>query len=317
MFKHTASLVTAIVAALTLLTPAEAGMIHHRRQVGNPSYANDPLSQTASLNFTSFVLPIKKTEAQKLVGNRNLLTPQGLPMGYLKEDEHPYVVTFGQLYDIRQAVLQIKELQLAQGLIPFVDATGDGKTPYNFGHISVQDQPVPVLAGNLQQQTALQQANFNPPDAPWRDIGDHRYALDINQGLQTLPNVPAIAGSTSPLGAPLPNIPTASAVWGPLSKGHSGGEKSVSTKFFKGVAMAPYIQTYNGLCSKTKMDYDNLYSQEFKVKGQVSTYPPFTDLAEKFNDVYGYHAVTGWDNEFGPGKPCEQYKAFAAGVKYQ
>ena len=91
--------------------------------------------------------------------------------------------------------------------------------------------------------------------------------MDINQGVPQQGNV---------LGAPVPNVPSFTGVWnvvsGPSSSGSgSGGGSAVSDTFFKGVAQSPYIHTYNGLCSRTKMDFSQNFAQPFFVKGDLQS----------------------------------------------
>lgn len=189
-------------------------------------------------------------------------------------------------------------------LIPFVDATGDGQTPFTFNRVALQDQLVPVLAGSLQQLTNIQLANFNPAKDAFRVIDDHdgQYAYDVNQGLPKETNV---------LGLPVPNLPSLTAVWNVVDN------PQISEAFYKGVAQAPYIHTYNGLCSRTKLDFDQSFAQEFFVEGDIQTYPPVTPSYVSSRNVQGAHVVAGWNNEFGPGKPCESYKDFAQSIKYE
>lgn len=80
------------------------------RQAPNPSYPNDPFSQTASYNLTAFLLPIKKNIASQLVGGRQLLDVVGLSNTTLQPDEHPLVFVTGLLFDIRQGPLNIQQL---------------------------------------------------------------------------------------------------------------------------------------------------------------------------------------------------------------
>lgn len=88
------------------------------RQAPNTWYSKDPLGQTASYNFTAFVLPLKKEVAAGLVGGteRDLLP---LPVkelgleGVVGEGEHALVCMSGLLFDIRQAVLSIERLQVS------------------------------------------------------------------------------------------------------------------------------------------------------------------------------------------------------------
>lgn len=96
--------------ATTLCAASPARLV--QRQAPNTGFAGDPLSQTASLNMTSFVIPLKKDAVQKMVGHRALLPVKGLPQGYLKDDEHPLVLSVGKLNDIRQIIVQIQELQV-------------------------------------------------------------------------------------------------------------------------------------------------------------------------------------------------------------
>lgn len=67
------------------------------RQAPNTLYQGDPASQTASLNFTSFVFGIKRHDAEKLAGGHKILPAQGLPQGYIKDDEVPVVFLGGFL----------------------------------------------------------------------------------------------------------------------------------------------------------------------------------------------------------------------------
>lgn len=81
-----------------------------RRQAPNPTYQNDPFNQTASYNLTTFVFKVDKQSVYKMIGDHKLLTPKGLPDGWVGPDEHPVVLMTGLLYDIRQAILNIKQL---------------------------------------------------------------------------------------------------------------------------------------------------------------------------------------------------------------
>lgn len=107
------SLVRTLLLSLAF-TSVAFGAALDSRQAPNTGYNGDPISQTASLNQTSFVVPIKKTMASQIVGNRKLLPVKGLPNGYLKSDEHPLVISVGKLYDIRQIVVQIQQLQVRE-----------------------------------------------------------------------------------------------------------------------------------------------------------------------------------------------------------
>lgn len=86
--------------------------------------------------------------------------------------------------------------------------------------------------------------------------------MDINQGVPQQGNV---------AGAPVPNVPSFTGVWnvvkGPSGSGGSGS--AVSDTFFKGVAQSPYVHTYNGLCSRTKMDFSQNFAEPFYVKGDL------------------------------------------------
>lgn len=187
--------------------------------------------------------------------------------------------------------------------IPFVDELNDGQTPFTFNLINFQDQLVPVIAGALQQSINLQPANFNPADKAWRALDANLFAQDINQGLPKETNI---------LGAPVPGRPGITAVWSAVD-GHTA---RIGEQFFKGAMSAPYIHTYSGLCSKTTYDYDQAFAQPFFVKGDVTAYPPALPDATQLKGVSGFHIATGWDNEFGIGHQCKDYKDFAASIKY-
>lgn len=108
------SLITLVLLAIAYAGTASARPLSPR-QAPNPSYVHHPFSQTASYNLTAFMLPIKKNVASHLSGGRKLLTPQGIPEGMLKSDEHPVLYVTGLLYDIRQGPLQIQQLQVSAG----------------------------------------------------------------------------------------------------------------------------------------------------------------------------------------------------------
>ncbi|CAO1621719.1 unnamed protein product [Sympodiomycopsis kandeliae] len=294
------TLLTLLAFALTTIVASPFNLLA-QRQAPNPSFYHDPFSQTASYNLTVFVLKIDKGSAQKLARGRKLLPVQGLPAGYLGEDEHPIIFLTGLLYDIRQIILNIKQLFAANIMVPFVDGSEDGETPFVFNSLIVQDQIVPVIAGALQQSINLQVANFHPHDKAWKNLDNDLYSQNIDQGLDV-----------NLLGIPLPNTPLINAVWKPVD----AKDAKVSSQFLKGVIDAPYIHTYSGLCSKTTYDYGQIFAQPFFVEGDIEIFPPGIPQYKKFRNVAGYHVATGWDNEFGPGKKCEEYRDFAKSVMY-
>lgn len=101
-------------ASTSTAAPANGANVS-ARQAPNPDYDKDPINQTASYNVTSFLLPIKKDTAAGMVDGLDLLDiPRGaLPDGYLKEDEHVLLCMSGLLYDIKQLVVEIQQLQVS------------------------------------------------------------------------------------------------------------------------------------------------------------------------------------------------------------
>ncbi|PWN20167.1 hypothetical protein BCV69DRAFT_283708, partial [Microstroma glucosiphilum] len=207
----------------------------------------------------------------------------------------------GLLFDIRQAVLNIERLQSANCYLPFYDATHDGRTPYTFDVINLQDKLIPVLAGSLQQSIKLLQANFNPKTDAYRAIGSQARGVDVSLGLE---------GSNA-LGLPVPNTPAMSLLW--------TGDKAQDdvSKFVQGALTAPYVHTYSRLCSRTFWKFDEVFADAENVRGDVQLFPPATPSHLEFKGVAGYKATAAWDNQFGPGQTCASLRVEAAAVHYQ
>lgn len=98
------------------------------------------------------VIPIPKALAQRLAGGRSLLTPTGLPAGFLKADEHLLVINDQYQTDIRQNFLvdlRVDSLPTLTASIPFVDAAKDNKTAFSYNVGSWVPQLLPSLVATL------------------------------------------------------------------------------------------------------------------------------------------------------------------------
>lgn len=141
------------------------------------------------------LLPVKKEVAQKLAGGRELLTPTGLPDGYLKDDEHLLVVTSAYMSDIRMLDLRVDRLLSTSVQVPFVDQLKDGKTAFRLNAYIFMDTLIPPLVGSLTQGFVIIPSTFDPADAPYRSVGDGEYATAVFTGLDNqIPVVSRQAG---------------------------------------------------------------------------------------------------------------------------
>ena len=73
-------------------------------------------------NKTDFLLPISKTDAQKLAGKYALLKPTGLPKDFLSEDQHLLYVSAGYQYDIRMLGLRVDQLSVSTMSSKWIDS---------------------------------------------------------------------------------------------------------------------------------------------------------------------------------------------------
>lgn len=145
--------------------------------------------------------------------------------------------------------------QHGQLFLPFVDASDDGSTPFTRLATIYQSQPVPVLAGTLQQGVTLIVANFDPRDAAYKAIGGNQYSIGIDVGIN----------NDGLLGLPLPDGPVFSAHW------HKVGKPVVDPDFFKGVMQAPYQHTYYNTCSQSKYVFNETFASPFSLVGDVQS----------------------------------------------
>ncbi|CAO1626478.1 unnamed protein product [Jaminaea pallidilutea] len=300
MFFPSARLAALLPLLASLTVAAVLPSAFAPRQAPNTLYQGDPASQTASLNFTSFVFGIKRHDAEKLAGGHKILPAQGLPQGYIKDDEVPVVFLAGLFHDIRQLTLKIPNLNHGQLFLPFVDASDDGSTPFTRLATIYQSQPVPVLAGTLQQGVTLIVANFDPRDAAYKAIGGNQYSIGIDVGIN----------NDGLLGLPLPDGPVFSAHW------HKVGKPVVDPDFFKGVMQAPYQHTYYNTCSQSKYVFNETFASPFSLVGDVQTLPPTTPSNGDFKNVAGFSQTVEWNNPPGPGQPCASFRAQAQAVRY-
>lgn len=129
--------------------------------------SNDyPILQTSAVNGTTQVFAIPVELAQRIIGpTRRLLAPSGLPRGFLKDGDTLAYTTLLYQTDIRQRIgidLRVPFLSTQTFAIPFVDASGDGRTPFSFeiNHVS---QIIPSLGATIQGHRDVL-ANFDPTD---------------------------------------------------------------------------------------------------------------------------------------------------------
>ncbi|CAO1621723.1 unnamed protein product [Sympodiomycopsis kandeliae] len=273
----------------------------------NPSFGNGIYNQTANYNLTVFVVKIDKGSAKELAGGKSLLPVQGLPDGYLTEEEHPIIFLTGSLSDYRQGPFKADQALAATIKVPFVDGSNDGQTPFTFDSLIVQDQIDTVLVAGPLHTINLQAAKFDPKDKAWKSLDNGLYSQSIGQGSDF---------KSLNKGTPLSNLSLINAVWKPVDQKCQDECTQVSSQFFKGVIDAPYIRTYSGTCSKTTYDYNQSFAQPFYVKGDLEIFPPGIPRQQNFTEVPGFHVATGWLNEFGRGKKCEEYRDFANSIKY-
>lgn len=133
--------------------------------------------------------------------------------------------------------------------MPFVDGSNDGSTPFTFNVLDYQSEIVPVVAGTLQQGTALYKGNFDPSDAAAKDLGNGEQSFGVAVGVE----------NDGLLGAPTPDQPVLQIAWSSTSS------SPVNRQFFKGVVTAPYIHTYSGTCSQTKYAFNESFADPYDV----------------------------------------------------
>ena len=159
----------ALHLALVSLTFSLVSARIERRQAPNQMYINNPADMTASLNFTSFIVPIPISEAQSLASPYQLILDHGLAASVIPSGYFPLQLNPGYLYDIRQRPantipLQVQQLSTLEMYLPFVNVLGTGKA-FRRSVKSYQDQLVPALVGSLEQLHDGQVANFDPAHA--------------------------------------------------------------------------------------------------------------------------------------------------------
>ncbi|KAE8209306.1 hypothetical protein CF327_g6684, partial [Tilletia walkeri] len=185
----------ALTASLSLLAFSALGFVTANpqqlasRQGPNTIYSDYPLQQTAAANITSWLVPITKAQASKLVGGRTLLPPKGLPAGFsLKEDQHLMLILTGYYSDVRQLnVISIPQMSFLHMYIPWVQAVANSQTPFLY--------IIPALAGNLLQSANAKPAFFDPPHAAYKAIASD---LSFNVDVGLLDNTIDGPGLTSP-----------------------------------------------------------------------------------------------------------------------
>ncbi|CAO1631045.1 unnamed protein product [Parajaminaea phylloscopi] len=290
--------ILALAFSAALACPTEAKF---RRQAPNTLYPDHPESQTASLNTTIFVGKISRAEAQKLAKGRALLEPQGLPAGFLGKDEHPVLFQAGLFHDIRQLTLKIPNLSFGQVIVPFVDSSEDGKSPFFVAPVDYQDQPVPVIVGSATQGAGLVLANFDPPRAAWKDLAGDLRSMDIDVGIN----------NDGLLGLPLPDQPVFSALW------QRTEEYQISPQFFRGVLSLPFERPLFPTCGFTENVFDSPFADAHPVKGDITALPPTLSEQQQFRGLDGLSQTIEWSTAAGPGVPCASLRARAQSIKFK
>lgn len=141
-----------------------------KRQAPSQMYIYFPYLQTASLNMTTFILPIPLSKAYSLASPYNLLLNHNLPTSVIPSGYFPLQVVLGYYYDIRQKLVlgllpfQVQQLSMVEVYLPFVDVLGGGKA-FRRSVKTYVDQLIPQLVGGVTQFTNTQLAYFDPAHA--------------------------------------------------------------------------------------------------------------------------------------------------------
>ena len=161
---------TFVTALPTILSPIPTHQLEPR-QAPNQMYIYDPTAQTASLNFTTFILPIPLADAYSLASPYNLILNHGLPTSIIPLGYFPMQIVAGYYYDIRQRLVlgllpfQVQQLSALEIYVPFIDVLGNGQKAFRRSVTTYLDQLIPTLVGGVTQFHDAQLAYFDPAHA--------------------------------------------------------------------------------------------------------------------------------------------------------
>ncbi|KAL9938266.1 hypothetical protein V8E36_002889 [Tilletia maclaganii] len=283
----------AILLTLFLTTAAaEANPIRLEQRQGSNTVSKEyPNSQTAAFNFTTWLLPVSKVDAQKLAGGRTLLAPKDLPEGFdLKDDEHAIQITAAYLTDYRQNnVLALREISALNLFVPWVQGVESSKVPFSYHVVTFNSQIIPALIGTLFQGANAYPAFFDPKHAAYRAIPDG-FTFNVDYGLfQNFLDVP---GLTSP------------AFQSSFSRSESS---TLPVEYVLEVMNMPYILSGSKTkCSKTQFLLKDSFANPFRVKGQVNTGSALTGKHFSFPEAQGVTATVQYIND-AKSSPCASF----------
>jgi len=281
---------------LALILTAAAGNANpirlDKRQGPNTVSWEYPNSQTGAFNFTTWLLPVPKVDAQKLAGGRTLLAPKDLPPGFhLKKDEHAIMITGGLYSDMRQFnMLSIPEELGLHLYVPWVKAVESSDVPFTYHVVSFFNQIIPPIIGNLLQGSNAYPAFFDPKHAAYKAIGKGILSFNVDVGL--LENNLDGPGLTSP------------AFQSTFSR--SAAAKLPVKNILK-LMETPYIWSgHKNTCGKQHFPMKDSFANPFRVKGLVNTGSAFTGKHYTFPEAQGVTGTAQWITGV-KGYPCEHF----------
>ncbi|KAE8266276.1 hypothetical protein A4X09_0g6066 [Tilletia walkeri] len=292
----------ALTASLSLLAFSALGFVTANpqqlasRQGPNTIYSDYPLQQTAAANITSWLVPITKAQASKLVGGRTLLPPKGLPAGFfLKKDQHLMLILAGYYSDVRQLnVISIPQMSFLHMYIPWVQAVANSQTPFLYAkgqkhYQTYLSQIIPALAGNLLQSANAKPAFFDPPHAAYKAIASD---LSFNVDVGLLDNTIDGPGLTSPVF---------------ISTFRPSKSAAFSVEFMQSVMQQPFIRTdTKNTCTKKEFRYNETFADTFRVRGNLQTGADLTQSHLSFADAQGISGTAEWILP-SEGSPCTYF----------
>ncbi|KAL9938294.1 hypothetical protein V8E36_002917 [Tilletia maclaganii] len=280
---------------LVLILTAAAGNANpirlDERQAPNTVSWEYPNSMTAAFNFTTWLLPVSKVDAQKLAGGRTLLAPKDLPAGFhLKKDEHAIMITAVLLSQVRQFnMLAIPRLSNLNLYVPWVQAVASSDVPFSYHVKSFQDQLVPTLLGHLFQDGNAYPGFFDPKHEAYKAIANG-FAFNVDVGL--LPNDLDGPGLTSP----------------EFQSTFSRSETAtLPVKYIRKLMEMPFIRSHSkNTCTKQHYPMKDSFANPFRVKGQVNTGSVLTGKHFTFPKAEGVTGTAQWILGV-EGHPCESF----------
>ncbi|KAK0529952.1 hypothetical protein OC835_004170 [Tilletia horrida] len=179
-------------------------LLSPRQAPPNTIYKQYPETETASLNFTLFVLPAPRALVQQIAGDFALLPFRGkLPRDVeatIGEDEHPLFVMAYYSVDVHYKTgPPLPQLSSVQTYASFLDCTRDGRTPCLRLYAGYFDELVPALSGNVVQASRLFPGRFEPPHSPYAPLapGTGLYGLNVSDALLSPRHKPYSSAFTS------------------------------------------------------------------------------------------------------------------------